>query len=179
VKRSSRVAKRYARALLGLSNDQAQLEVWGAELHRLAHVIEMPEIDAAFASPEVSITAKIQALATITEKLELSFPVRSFTAVVARHGRIPDLPGMAETYGSMLDALMGRARATLIFSDQPADADIKRILDKLEQIARKQIIPTIKIDQALLGGLVVELEGKTYDGSLTSRLAEAQRRLAG
>ena len=177
--KSSRVAKRYARALLGLSRDRGQLEVWGAELERLARVIEMPEIEAAFASPQVSITAKIQALASITEKLELSFPVRSFTAVVARHGRIPDLPAVAEAYGRMLDELIGRARATLIFAAQPSDADIKRIVGKLEQIVHKQIIPTIRIDQTLLGGVVVELEGKTYDGSLTSRLTEAQRRLAG
>lgn len=177
--RSSRVAKRYARALLGLSNDRGQLEVWGVELERLARVIEMPEIDAAFASPEVSITAKIQALATITEKLELSFPVRSFTVVVARHGRISELPAVAEEYGRMLDELMGRARATLIFATQPSDDDIKRIVGQLEQIAHKQIISRIKIDQVLLGGAIVELEGKTYDGSLTSQLTEAQRRLAG
>jgi F-type H+-transporting ATPase subunit delta len=177
--RSSRVAKRYGRALLGLSNDRRQLEIWGAELERLARVIEMPEIDAAFASPEVSLTTKIQALATITDKLDLSFPVRSFAAVVARHGRIPDLPAVAEAYGRMLDELMQRARATLIFAVQPSDADIKQMVGKLEQIAQKQIIPTIKIEQALLGGLIVELEGKTYDGSLSSRLVEAQRRLAG
>jgi F-type H+-transporting ATPase subunit delta len=177
--RGSKVAKRYARALLGLSNDRGQLEVWGAELERLARVIETPEIDAAFASPEVSITAKIQALARITEKLELSYPVRSFTMVVARHGRIRDLPAIAEVYGRMLDELMGRARATLIFATQPSDADIKRITGELEKIAHKKIIPTVKIDPMLLGGVIVELEGKIYDGSLTSRLAEAQRRLAG
>jgi len=177
--RRSKVARRYARALLGLSNDRGQLEVWGAELERLAQVIEMPQIEAAFASPEVSITVKIQALARITEKLESSFPVRSFIAVVARHGRIPDLPAVAEAYGRMLDDLMGRARATLIFATQPSDADIKRIAGNLEKIAHKEIIPTVKVDQTLLGGVIVELEGKTYDGSLTSRLAEAQRRLAG
>jgi F0F1-type ATP synthase delta subunit len=37
----------------------------------------------------------------------------------------------------------------------------------------------VKIDGALLGGAMVELEGKTYDGSLAARLAEAQHRLAG
>ncbi|HJU10696.1 MAG TPA: ATP synthase F1 subunit delta [Candidatus Binataceae bacterium] len=177
--RSSRVAKRYARALLGLSNDRNQLEAWGAELVQLARVIETPEIAAAFESPEVSMSAKIQALATITDKLGSSFPVRSFTTVVARHGRIPDLPAVADVYGRMLDDLMGRARATLTFARQPGDSDIRRIVDKLEQIAHKQIIPTIKIDDALLGGVVVELEGKTYDGSLTSRLLEAQQRLVG
>jgi F-type H+-transporting ATPase subunit delta len=176
--RSSKVAKRYARALLGLSNDRRQLEVWGAELERLAPAIEMPEIAAAFASPEVSITAKIQALATITEKLELSFPVRSFAAVVARHGRIPELPVVAEVYGRMLDELMGRARATVIFAAQPSDEDIERVSGRLERIAHKKIIPTIKLDPALLGGIIVELEGKTYDGSLINRLVEAQQRLA-
>jgi F-type H+-transporting ATPase subunit delta len=176
---SSRVAKRYARALLGLAGDQRQLETWGAELERLARVIEVPGIDSAFASPEVSMAAKIQALATITQKLELSFPVRSFTAVVARHGRIPELPAVAEAYGMMLDELMGRTRATLVFAAQPSDADIRRVTSRLEQIVRKKIIPTIKIDQSLLGGVIAEVEGKTYDGSLNSRLTEAQQRLAG
>jgi F-type H+-transporting ATPase subunit delta len=177
--RSSRVAKRYARALLGLSSDRAQLEAWSAELVRLARVIEMPEIDAAFASPEVSMTTKIRALATITERLGLSFPVRSFTLVVARHGRVPELSAVAEEYGRMLDEQMGRARATLTFATKPSDTDVKRIVDQLERIARKQIIPTIEVNQALLGGVIVELEGKTYDGSLTSQLTEAERRLAG
>jgi F-type H+-transporting ATPase subunit delta len=177
--RSSKVARRYARALLGLSDDRDQLEVWGAELERLARVIEMPQIDAAFTSPEVSITAKIEALATITGKLELSFPVRSFAVVAARHGRIPEVPAVAEAYGMMLDELMGRARATLIFAIQPRDADSRRIVEQLERVVQKRIIPTIKVDEALLGGAIVELEGKTYDGSLTSQLTEAQRRLAG
>jgi F0F1-type ATP synthase delta subunit len=74
---------------------------------------------------------------------------------------------------------MGRARATLTFAIQPDDADTKRITSELEKIAHKKIIPTIEIDQALLGGAIVELEGKTYDGSLSSRLSAAQHRLAG
>ena len=49
----------------------------------------------------------------------------------------------------------------------------------LEAIAHKKIIPTVKVDQALLGGVVAELEGKIYDGSLATRLGEAERRLVG
>ena len=125
------------------------------------------------------MTSKIRALATITEKLELSFPVRSFTLVVARHGRILELPAVAEAYSRMLDELMGRARATVIFATQPSDSDISRMVAQLQRIAHKRIIPTIKVDQALVGGAIAELEGKTYDGSLISQLSEAQRLLAG
>ena len=94
--RSSKVAKRYARALAGLSTDHHQLETWGAELERLGRLFEAPEIQASFIAPEVSAAMKIEALGKIAELLELSFPVRSFTVVVAQHGRIQDLPQIAD-----------------------------------------------------------------------------------
>lgn len=176
--KSSKVAKRFARALLGLSTDNAQLEIWGAELERLARIAAAPEIAVTFASPEVTPASKLEALAKIAEKLELSYPVRSFAAVVARHGRIEDLPAVAESYRRMLDDLMGRARAVMTFAQQPSDDELARVLGGLEAIAHKKIIPRINVDAALIGGVVAELEGKTYDGSLASRLAEAARRLA-
>jgi F-type H+-transporting ATPase subunit delta len=42
-----------------------------------------------------------------------------------------------------------------------------------------KIIPTVKVDPALLGGVMAELGGRIYDGSLATRLEEAKRRLAG
>jgi F-type H+-transporting ATPase subunit delta len=176
--KSLKVAKRYARALLGLSGDHAQLEIWGAELEKLGQIVASPEIAVAFASPQVTPATRLEALAKISERLELSYPVRSFAAVVARHGRIEDLPAVAEAYREMLDDLLGRARAVLTFAQQPNDQELAQVLSGLEAIAHKKIIPTLNVDAALIGGVVAELEGKTYDGSLASRLAQATRRLA-
>ncbi len=176
--RSSKVAKRYARALLGLSNDDKQLETWAAEIEKLGQMVASPELASAFASPRIAPTAKLEAIARIAAKLEVSGPVMSFATVLARHGRIEDLPAIADAFQRMLDARMGRARATLTFAQAPNDADLARVVAALETIAHKQIIPTVDIDATLIGGVVVELEGKTYDGSLANRLAEAARRLA-
>jgi F-type H+-transporting ATPase subunit delta len=177
--RSSKVAKRYARALMGLSTDHKQLEIWGAELERLARIIESPEIASRLESPELLAASRTEALRVIEEKLDVSFPVRSFTLVVAGHGRLPEMPAIAEAYGRMLDDLLGRARCTLTFAQPPTDDGLRKIIAGLEAIAHKTIIPTINIDASLIGGVVAELEGKTYDGSLAARLAEAQHRLAG
>jgi F-type H+-transporting ATPase subunit delta len=176
--RSSKVAKRYARALLGLASDHDQLEAWGVELERLARIVDSPEIAMHLESPELSQVARLETLSKIAEKLDLSFPLRSCAVVVARHGRAADLTAMAEAYRKMLDDLMGRARATLTFARQPSDEETARIAGDLEAIAKKKIIPTIKVDDSLIGGVIVELEGKIYDGSLANRLAEAQRRLS-
>src|ERR1700677_127530 len=177
--RSPKVAKRYARALMGLSADHKQLEIWGAELERLARMIESPEIASRLESPELQSASRTEALGVIEEKLDVSFPVRSFILVVASHGRLPELPAIAEAYARMLDDLLGRARCTLTFAQPPTDEGLHKILAGLEAIAHKTIIPTINIDGSLIGGVVAELEGKTYDGSLATRLAEAQHRLVG
>ena len=176
--KSSKVAKRYARALLGLSEDNQQLEIWNAEIEQLGRMVAAPELAIAFASPQIAPIAKIEAIAKIAEKQEASYPVRSFAAVLARHGRIEDLPAVADAFRQMLDLRMGRARATLTFAQTPNDADLARVVAGLEAIAHKKIIPTVNTDPTLIGGVVVELEGKTYDGSVTNRLAEAARRMA-
>ncbi|HEY6394536.1 MAG TPA: F0F1 ATP synthase subunit delta, partial [Candidatus Binataceae bacterium] len=77
------------------------------------------------------------------------------------------------------DKLLGRARATLIFAVQPSDDEVARVVSGLEAIASKKVIPTVRVDKALIGGVVAEMGGRTYDGSLATRLADAQRRMAG
>ncbi len=176
--KGSRVARRYARALLELA-DKGLEEKWGAELERLAAMADSPELAERLTSPEMSEHARQEAMAKIAEKMELSFPLRSFAVVVARHGRIRELSAIAEAYRELVDEMLGRERATLTFAIQPSDDEIKRVVAGLETIAGKKIIPTIKIDAALLGGVMAELGGKIYDGSLANRLEEAKRRLAG
>jgi F-type H+-transporting ATPase subunit delta len=174
---ASRVARRYARALIELA-ERSQVEQWGMELNRLAAMVEAPELFGRLTSPELSDEARQVAIGKIAEKLELSYPLRSFAVVLARHGRIEEIGGCAEAYRDMADEMFGRVRATLTFASEPSDADVQRVAAGLESIARKKVIPTIKVEKNLLGGVVAELGGKIYDGSLATRLAEAQRKLA-
>jgi F-type H+-transporting ATPase subunit delta len=176
--KGSRVAKRYARALIELA-DKAQVEKWGAELDRLAAIVDAPELLPRLASPELSRAARQEAMAKIAERLDLSFPLRSFAVVVAHHGRIAETSAIAEAYRDLVDEMLGRERATLMFALEPSAEETGRVVAGLEAIARKKIIPTIKVDKELLGGVVAELGGKTYDGSLATRVAEAQLKLAG
>ena len=176
--KGSKVARRYARALLEVAEHGAT-EAWGVELERLARFVQSPELMSRLASPELSQESREEAMQKIAERLELSFPLRSFAVVVARHGRIAEVPAIAEAYRDLVDQMLGRARATITFAVKPSDSDVQRVVAGLEGIAKKKIIPTVMVDPALLGGVVAEFGGKIYDGSLATRLAEAQRRLAG
>jgi F-type H+-transporting ATPase subunit delta len=176
--KGSRIARRYARALLDLA-DKGNEETWGVELDRLAAMVESPELIERLSSPELSEQSRQEAMAKIAERLDLSFPLRSFAVVVARHRRVREIGAIAESYRELLDQRMGRERATLTFALQPSDAEVARVVGGLEAIVKLKIIPTVKVDAALLGGVTAALGGKIYDGSLATRLAEAKRRLAG
>ena len=176
--KASRVARRYARALLELAEKGSE-EKWGAELDRLAAMVDSPDLIERLSSPELPEQARQEAMAKIAERLELSFPVRSFAVVVARHGRIREMTAIAQSYRDQVDTMLGRARATLTFAIAPTGEQVSRVVNGLEKIAAKKIIPTVHVDAALIGGVTAELGGKIYDGSLATRLDEAKRRLAG
>ena len=114
----------------------------------------------------------------IAERLELSFPLRSFAAVLARHGRIDAAGAISEAYQVLLDQRLGRARGELSFAAQPSDAEVARVVAGLEGLVGKKVIATVKVDRGLLGGVVAEIEGKIYDASLETRLQAAQRLLS-
>jgi F-type H+-transporting ATPase subunit delta len=175
---SSRVAKRYARALLELA-ERGQAEVWGAELEKLARTAGEPELMGRLTSPELSQEKRELAMEKIAAQLGLSFPLRSFAVVVARHGRIADIGAISQAYQGLVDDLLGRARATITFAAEPERTAVERVISGLEAIAGKTIIAAVRVDPALLGGVTAELGGRIYDGSLAAQLAEARRRLAG
>ncbi|MGD0073145.1 MAG: ATP synthase F1 subunit delta [Candidatus Binataceae bacterium] len=175
---SARVAKRYARALLELAAEQNRLEAWGAELERLARTVTSPEIAQRLTSPEVPAPVRAQAITRIAELLELSFPLRSFAAVLANHGRIAAAGAISDAYQALLDQRLGRARGALTFAAPPSDAEVARVVAGLEGLVGKKVIATVKVDGSLLGGVIAEIEGKIYDASLEARLQEAQRRLS-
>ena len=176
--RGARVAKRYALALLELADEQNQLEQWGAELARLAGAISAPELEEALTNPELTEQARLEAATKIAERLGLSFPLRSFAVVVARHGRLGIVEAISQSYQALLDERLGRARAKLTFATQPKDSEIQRVVQALEAASRKKVIPTVNVDDKLLGGVVAELEGKIYDASIATRLADAEKRLS-
>ncbi|HLH76181.1 MAG TPA: ATP synthase F1 subunit delta [Candidatus Binataceae bacterium] len=173
----STVANRYARALLELALEQNQLEAWGEELTRLAQLISAPELAAQLVSPELADSARLQAVALIGEKLGLSFPLRSFGMVVARHRRLPDLPAIALSYQDLLDRHLGRVRAQLTFAIAPTPEQTSAVVAALEARSGKRVLATVKIDPNLLGGVMAEVEGRTYDASLATAMARLQSQL--
>ncbi|GIW42475.1 MAG: ATP synthase subunit delta [Candidatus Binatia bacterium] len=167
----SRVARRYAKALFGLARERAQDERVEGELEALARAFQDRDVARLVSSPLVSPEARSEVVAVLRERAKLSELVSRFLAVLAEAGRLAELPSVAEHYRALQDEALGRLRLR-VSTAMPLEGDeLERLVEVFSRLSqRQQVLPEVRIDPSLLGGIVVEARGTVYDGSVRARL---------
>ena len=81
------------------------------------------------------------------------------------------------TFRTAYNQTHGISEATVTSAVPLTDGQADALLAKLEKISGKKVLLTRKVDEKVLGGLSVEIDGKLYDGTVESRLDEIRRRV--
>lgn len=175
----SAVARRYAKALFALAKDSGGLQPTADELARVAAVASDVNIGPVLRSPLLSPTRRSELAQMLSRELKLSDLLARFLQLLADHQRLGELPAIADRYQQLLDTELGRVRVT-IRSANPLDAQQEAgIIAVFARLTQKQVIPRVVIDTELLGGVIVEVEGKVYDGSVRTQLEHLAKELSG
>jgi F-type H+-transporting ATPase subunit delta len=160
----------YAVPMLDLAEKQGQADALFEELQELGRLLNGdPRIEEFLGSPLVDEEDRRQVLERLFRGRASDLLVNSLQ-VVNRHGRLGYLRAIAEAYRleyrkrrHLVDA---RVRTAVPLSDAlrgNLKAAIVRFTGKQPALAET-------VDPSLLGGMVVEVEGKKIDGSVASRL---------
>jgi F-type H+-transporting ATPase subunit delta len=176
---SAAVARRYAKALFALAKEAAALPQTAEHLGRLADVANDAAVGPVLRSPLLSATRRSDLAQMLARELALTDLLTRFIRLLADQQRLGELPAIAERFQHMLDAVLGRVRIT-VRSPRPLDpkqeADLIAVFTTLTS---KQVLARVVIDAALLGGVVVEVEGKVYDGSVRTQLDRLAKEFSG
>jgi F-type H+-transporting ATPase subunit delta len=176
---SGAVARRYAKALFALAKDGAVLQPAAEQLGRLAAVASDPTLGPVLRSPLLSSTRRHDLAQLLTRELGLSDLLARFLQLLADHQRLGELPAIADRYQHLLDVELGWVRVT-IRSARPLDAQQEAdIVAVFATLTGRQVIPRASVDADLLGGVLVEVEGKVYDGSVRTQLDRLSKELSG
>ena len=98
--------------------------------------------------------------------------VLSFVGVLVQHGHIRELNDCVEAYTALHDE-HARLSTAYVTSAVELTADEKaKLTEKLGQKLGRTIHLECAVDPSLLGGLVVNVDGKVIDGSLKHKLQE-------
>ena len=177
---SGATGRRYARALLDVALEKGQAEPLRAELQSLAGVVAgHPELSALLANPAVSAERKKKLASAVAAQAKASDIATRLLAILADRDRLDALPAVAAAYGKLWNAHRGVVAAEAV-SAQPLDAAQHGSVERaLAALTGRAVEMKSRVDPALLGGMLVNIEGRTYDGSVRARLLSLRRRLAG
>jgi F-type H+-transporting ATPase subunit delta len=179
--KSTTVARNYAEALLlaGEAYGAAAVERYGRLMDAVAGALEADErIALALESPRVSKTDKSALLERALGDVGAPEVVRFLQAVV-RRGRQGLIAEIAQEYQGLEDVKLNRVHAGVTLR-QEADAHLqKQIVERLSQAIGKEVRAHFRTDGAILGGVVVRVGDRIYDGSVRRRLGALRRKMLG
>jgi F-type H+-transporting ATPase subunit delta len=173
------VARRYAKALFELAQQEGDVESHGRELAQLVKAFEEPQLQRFAEESTLDRGTRRAVAARLAAALGASQLLANFLGVLAENNRLRYLAAVAVEYQRREDRALNRVRAR-VSSARPLPSESRQRIDEVfASKTGKQIIAAATVDPELLGGVVVELQGRVFDGSLRTRLERLKRSLTG
>jgi len=166
----SPAARRYAKALLDLAMQQGVHESVGAELTQVTEVLADPSLARILALPNLPLKTRRDIVAQLTANMPLQPVLSNFLRVVAENDRLNAVTDIDTAYQRLLERVLGRVRATIRSAVPLTEEELHALVDTFSRLTRMTVVPTTTLDPELLGGVVVEIEGRVYDASLKTQL---------
>jgi len=177
--KNATIARNYAEALLAAATAKGarQVEQYGALIEAVAGAVQADErIAVVLESPRVAKPLKSKLLADALEGHAPAEFVRFLQAVV-RRGRQAIFADIAQEYLALLDIRMNRVHAGVTLTDQP-DAKLQaQIVERLSAAIGKEVRAHFRTDPRIIGGVMVRVGDRIYDGTMRRRLLVMKRRM--
>jgi F-type H+-transporting ATPase subunit delta len=174
----SSVARRYAKALFSLAQEQNQIEAVGQQLFAAAAELALPEVAEMASSPRLSLAHRRSLIDAVAQQLSLAPLLTTFLQVLADKYRLRELGSIAAHFQKLEDQALGRLRMTIRSATPLPDAERDQIATAFGRQLNRTVIATTEVDPELLGGVVVDADGKVYDGSVRSQLERLAKQIA-
>jgi len=168
---SMHVGPIYAKALLAAVGSTGNVDSVMEQFHSLIHDVfdKQPVLEMALANPKLASDEKIRVLDKVFAG-KMDATLLTFLKVVSRRGRLNAIRGIYRAAASLRDEAVGRVRV-LVTTAQPLDeAALKSLKEKLQNLFKKDVAITSKVDATILGGLIVRVGDMVFDGSVDGQL---------
>lgn len=182
VKKLEPVSKLYARALFELALERNEIPAVQENLGEFVQLIrDNSELGRALSGYLFSSQDREALVRDVAQKIQLSPLVQRFVELLAVKNRISVVEEVYTAFRALVDQNQGIVRGTVTTVEPLSEAEAADLAKTFSKKFNKQVVLEPVINKEILGGLVVSLEGKTFDGSLKTtirRLRETLERQA-
>ena len=167
----SGMAGRYAIALFDLANETNAIDVVKADLERFdAMIAESADLTRLVRSPVFSADEQLQALGAVLDRAGIGGLAAKFLKLVAAKRRLFAARDMIKGFRELVARHKGEATAEVTVAEKLKDEHVAALRAALKTVSGKDVDLDIKIDPAVIGGLVVKLGSRMVDTSLRTKL---------
>lgn len=172
------IANRYAEALFQLTEEENITREIYSELTDVIKLIKTnKDLDNVLKSPLISKSEKVQLIETLFNK-KINDNLKNFLKILVEKGRISSLKEIGLTFKQLLNDKDNIIEGTVISAIALTDEKVKELEEKLSKKYNKNVTLENKVDEAILGGVLVRLGNTQIDGSIKTRLDNIKDQLS-
>ncbi|SER29020.1 F-type H+-transporting ATPase subunit delta [Nitrosomonas sp. Nm51] len=163
------VARPYAEAVFKLAVANNNLTEWSGMLRDAADISQHEQIKALIGNPVVSAKQLGELLLEIG-KSKFNQEGRNFLLMLAENSRIGVLPQISQLFEHLKSQHEGMLEATVVSAFEMDGGQLKKLTASLERKFNRKIDAKVQVDQALIGGVIVEVGDEIFDASIRGKL---------
>ncbi len=174
--RSTRVARRYAQALMTTAEELRVLDATAADVEMIGSIVHSSrEFRLFLNSPVVSIPRKKAVLHELFGT-QVSPATLSFLDLIVKKQREQLLPEIVEQFVALRDTRMGIVQVEVITAVELLPQQVRALQNELEGQTGKSVRLHMVSDPSIRGGLVVRIGDTVLNASLTHQLERLRER---
>lgn len=168
------VGNEYVQAIFMLAQENAATEEYSHALRLIKERFDEDPLYLQFlASPNISQNERQSAVAEAFGNIIPEY-VLSFLQLLISSGRIREFCECAEEFELLKAAAEKTITATARSAVELSEYQSATLRKKLEKLSGKTVILESFTDRSLIGGMIVEMDGKVLDGSIRHQLSEVK-----
>jgi F-type H+-transporting ATPase subunit delta len=166
------MAGRYASALFELALDEKAIDAVRTDLDKFdAMLADSAELNRLVRSPVFSADDKLKALSSILDKAGIKGLAANFLRVLTTNRRLFAAQDVIRGFRALVAKHRGEVTAQVTVAEKLSDKNLEALKDALKaKTAGKNIDLDVKIDPAIIGGLIVKVGSQMVDSSLRTKL---------
>ena len=168
----SGVAGRYATALFELALEQKSVDAVKSDLDRFAALIdENPELARLVRSPVFTAEEQTKALTAVLARTGIGGLAANFLKLVASNRRLFAVGHILKAFRLLVARHKGEITAQVTVAEKLSDKNLDALKGALKTVTGgKDIDLDVKVDPAIIGGLIVQVGSRMVDSSLRTKL---------
>jgi F-type H+-transporting ATPase subunit delta len=165
------MAGRYATALFELALEGNSVDTVKSDLDRFdAMVEESADLERLVRSPVFGADEQEKAVGPVLDRMGIGGLAAKFVKLVTANRRLFAVREIIRAYRALVARHKGEVTAQVTVAEPLGDAHRTAIQDALNSVTGKHVGLDVKVDPAIIGGLVVKLGSRMVDSSLRTKL---------